>query len=181
MPRRAMRRTGKEKPIPFAQPPQPVTTKPYHRTQIFYRKLLKQRKEEMQPVLDIPEPPVLIRETQEPWFKTDPEVLKALDLVELFLRQRSLESGQNVLNSLILEQERKETSDFREWARKLAYFCYFKAILFDLLGEFDKSLYFFNEALCKLRKYAFITLILKFIWTFKKIILPIFQTNMYNN
>jgi tetratricopeptide (TPR) repeat protein len=142
---------NKEKPIPFASAPVKQHRTSQNQAFKFYLKML-QNKENTKP-LDVNELFVIIREVKTPTFEASDYFMETLDKIFLMLESNQFELCQAGLNSLILKTETSDKSLSKETTEKVSYLSYLKALLFDLDGDFQKSLYFFNEALLKLRKY----------------------------
>lgn len=150
-PRRLALRHNKDKPIPFAPPPGVHHRTSQNQAFQFYLKMLRNQ-ENVRP-LQVNELFVIIREVKPPMFEADAEFMTALDKVFLLLESRLFGECQMALNTLILATETGEKEQSKEDSEKVAYLSYLKALFFDLDGDFQKSLYFHNEALLKLRKF----------------------------
>lgn len=144
-------RHNKDKPIPFAPPPSVQHRTSQSQAFQFYLKMLRNQ-ENVRP-LQVNELFVIIREARPPSFEAETEFLTALDHIFLLLESRRFADCQLSLNSLILETETGDKEQSRPGTEKVAYLSYLKALFFDLDGDFEKSLYFHNEALLKLRKF----------------------------
>jgi tetratricopeptide (TPR) repeat protein len=144
-------RHNKEKPIPFASPPTKIHRTSQNQSFKFYLQML-QNKENTKP-LEVNELFVIIREVQTPSFKANEKFMEALDKIFLLLESKQFDLCQNGLNSLILKTETSDKSLSKLTTEKVSYLSYLKALFFDLDGDYQKSLYFYNEALLKLRKF----------------------------
>ena len=96
---------------------------------------------------------VIIREVRPPFFEGNSELMISLDKVFLLLESKQFNLCQMALNSLIMESQNIEDKDSKNKVEIISYLSYLKALFFDLDGDFQKGLYFYNEALIKLRKF----------------------------
>lgn len=150
-PSRISIRHNKEKPIPFAKAPQKIHRTSQNQGFHFYLQTLK-NSENINP-LQVDEMFVIIREVQPPSFEGEQKFMHSLDKIFLLLEAKEFNLCQMALNSLILETETKQKNESKLMAEMVSYLSYLKGLLFDLDGDYQKGLYFYNEGLNKLRKF----------------------------
>ena len=150
--RASLRSSTKEKPIPFAPVPVNRLSSSQKQAFQFYQKSLQENQPKNNPTLTVEGTFMIIREMQSPKFLKKEDLLRNLDKIFILLDQREFQTCQVLLNSLIIQAE-KET-DAQQVSQVVAYLSYLKGLLFDIQGDFTKSLYFHSEALVKLRKYS---------------------------
>ena len=150
-PRSKLVRHNKDKPVPFAPAPKKVHRTSQNQAFQFYLQT-KQLYEDVQPVV-VSESFVIIREVKPPFSGTSEDFLRSLDRVFLLLESREFELCQLSLNRLILDVEERTELDPRTSGTHVSYLSYLKGLFFDLEGDYQKAVYFYNEGLLKLRKF----------------------------
>jgi tetratricopeptide (TPR) repeat protein len=150
-PPRVPLRHNKEKPIPFAEAPRKHYATSQNQAFQFYLHSLRES-EQVHPAV-VQQLFVIIREVCPPKFEPEPSFMSNLDQVFLILESRQFELCQMKVNRMILEIEEKSSKQDRLAADMVAYLSYLKGLFFDLDGDMQKALYFYNEALLKLRQF----------------------------